>query len=92
MFAIVDFRGEQYRIDSDMKQLRVAYMDGAEPGQAVTFDKVLLAGNKVGGSAKITGTVATHGRDGKIIVFKMKRKTQGHRQDFTMIDIKEFSI
>ena len=34
MFAIVNFRGEQYRIDSDMKQLRVAYIADAEPGTA----------------------------------------------------------
>lgn len=97
MFAIVDFRGEQYRIDSDTKQLRVAYIADAEPGSAVSFDKVLLADTKVGGKASITGTVASHGRDGKIIVFKKKRRkgyrlTQGHRQDFTMININSFSI
>ncbi len=97
MFAIVDFRGEQYRIDGDMKQLRVAYIADAEPGSAVTFDKVLLANDTVGGKATITATVASHDRDGKIIVFKKKRRkgyrnTRGHRQDFTMLDIKSFSI
>ncbi|MBS1903665.1 MAG: 50S ribosomal protein L21 [Bacteroidetes bacterium] len=97
MFAIVDFRGEQYRIDGDMKQLRVAYIADAEPGSAVTFDKVLIANDKVGGKAKISATVASHGRDGKIIVFKKKRRkgyrnTHGHRQDYTMLNINEFSI
>ncbi|HYM19367.1 MAG TPA: 50S ribosomal protein L21 [Candidatus Kapabacteria bacterium] len=102
MLAIVEFRGEQYRIDDSMKQLRVAYIDGAEPGQAVNFDKILLsqaAGSAaaIGGKAKIGATVASHGRDPKIIIFKKRRrkgyrKIQGHRQDFTMLNINEFSI
>ena len=102
MLAIVELNGEQYRIDDSMKQLRVAYIDGTEPGQAVSFDKILLAqaaGGAVtlGGKAKIGATVASHGRDAKIIVFKKRRrkgyrKTAGHRQDFTMLNINEFSI
>jgi large subunit ribosomal protein L21 len=102
MFAIVNFRGEQYRIDSDMKQLRVAYIADAEPGSAVTFDNIMMtqaAGGAVslGGKATISATVASHGRDPKIIVFHKKRrkgyrKMGGHRQDFTTLNITGFSI
>ncbi len=102
MFAIVEFRGEQYRIDEGMKQLRVAYIDGAEVGQSVNFDKIVLteaAGGavKVGGKASITASVAGHARDAKIIVFKKRRRKgyrnlRGHRQNYTTLDIKEFSI
>lgn len=102
MFAIIELNGEQYRIDDSTKQLRVAYIDGAEAGSSVAFGNVLLteaAGGAValGGKVKINATVASHGRDAKIIVFKKNRrkgyrKLNGHRQNFTTLDIKEFSI
>ena len=101
MFAIVELNGEQYRIDQGMKTLRVQYL-GGDVGAKVSFDKVLFTaadnGNaKVGGNAKIGATVASHGRDEKIIVFKKKRRkryrvTKGHRQDFTVLNISDFSI
>jgi large subunit ribosomal protein L21 len=101
MFAIVELNGEQYRIDSGMKTLRVQYL-GGNAGDKVSFDKVLFTqadgGNaQVGGTAKIGATVASHGRDEKITVFKKKRRkryrvTKGHRQDYTMLTISEFSI
>jgi large subunit ribosomal protein L21 len=102
MFAIVEFRGEQYRIDEGAKQLRVAYIDGAKDGESVKFDKVLLAQGSdgkvaIGGKASIEATVAGHDRDSKIIVFKKKRRkryrvTKGHMQNFTTLNINSFSI
>ncbi len=102
MFAIVEFRGEQYRIDDGAKQLRVAYFEGAEEGKAVTFDRIHLAQGSdgkiaVGGSATINATFAEHDRDSKIIVFKKKRRkryrvTNGHIQNFTVLNINSFSI
>ncbi|MFI5263794.1 MAG: 50S ribosomal protein L21 [Candidatus Kapaibacterium sp.] len=102
MFAIVEFRGEQYRIDEGAKQLRVAYFDGAKDGENVKFDKVLLAQGSdgktaLGGKAKIEATFASHDRDSKIIVFKKKRRkryrtTNGHIQNFTTLNINSFSI
>jgi large subunit ribosomal protein L21 len=74
----------------------------AEPGESVTFDEVLLAGDgdkvSVGapliGGASVTAEVLRHGRDKKVIVFKRKRrknyrKKQGHRQGFTEIRVNE---
>jgi large subunit ribosomal protein L21 len=102
MFAIVEFRGEQYRIDEGAKQLRVAYFDGAKDGEKVKFGKTLLAQGSdgkvvVGGAAKIEATFSTHDRDEKIVVFKKKRRkryrvTNGHTQNFTVLDINSFSI
>lgn len=101
MFAIVELNGEQYRIDQGMTTLRVQYL-GGEPGAKVSFDKVLFTvadngDSKLGGTAKIGATVASHGRDEKIIVFKKKRRkryrvTNGHRQNFTVLSISDFSI
>ncbi|MEI8135275.1 MAG: 50S ribosomal protein L21 [bacterium] len=102
MFAIVEFRGEQYRIEEGAKQLRVAYIDGAEAGAKMTFDKVLLAQGAdgkiaLGGAIKIDATFSEHDRDEKIIVFKKKRRkryrvTNGHKQNFSVLNINSFTI
>ncbi len=102
MFAIVEFRGEQYRIDDGAKQLRVAYFEGAEEGKKVSFGKVHLALGSdgkiaLGGTVKLDATFAEHDRDSKIIVFKKKRRkryrvTNGHIQKFTVLNINSFSI
>lgn len=101
MFAIVELNGEQYRVDSGMKTLRVQYLGGNE-GDAVSFDKVLFTQADNGdatmsGNANIAATIAAHGRDEKIIVFKKKRRkryrvTKGHRQNFTVLNINEFNV
>jgi large subunit ribosomal protein L21 len=101
MFAIVELNGEQYRIDPGMKTLRVQYL-GNDIGATVSFDKVLFTqadngDGKLGGKATISATVASHGRDEKIIVFKKKRRkryrvTKGHRQNFTVLSISDFSV
>lgn len=96
MYAIFVTGGKQYRVqegDSIYVEKLVA-----EVGEEVTFDQVLLAGEKVGTpvveGAKVVATVEKQGRSPKIIVFKMKpkknyRKKQGHRQAYTKVLIKE---
>ncbi len=44
--------------------------------------------------AKVVGRICAHGRDKKVIVFKKKRRKnyqrkQGHRQEYTLIEIEE---
>ena len=99
MFAIVDIAGFQEKVQEGMK-LRVPSLD-AEEGKIVTFDKVLLLANsdedvKIGtptvSGASVDVKVINHDRDDKIRVFKMKRrkryrKTQGHRQGFTFVEV-----
>ncbi len=95
MYAIFVVGGKQYRAqEGDV--LFVEKLEGEE-GTEVVFDKVLLAGDKIGQpyleNAKVTGTIEKHGRGKKIVVFKYKskkneRKKQGHRQAFTKVTIK----
>lgn len=66
----------------------------------VTFDKVVLVsnngkvqvGNPYVANVKVEGKVVSHGKAKKILVFKYKakkneRKTRGHRQDYTKVEI-----
>ncbi len=98
MYAIFRAQGKQFRAEPDLT-LRLPTLD-AEPGDKVTFEDVLLAerdGDVRVGSPSLTGaTVAAeivrHGKDDKIVVYKMKRRKgyrrkQGHRQGFTEIRI-----
>jgi len=65
------------------------FKDGAgesSPGE-------LLVGNTLG-EARVNATIAAHDRADKILVFKFKRKkqykrTQGHRQDYTEVRIRD---
>ena len=48
-------------------------------------------------SARVTATIAAHGRGAKIIVYKFKRRKhyrrkQGHRQDFTQVKIDQIVV
>ena len=80
------------------KAMRLA----VEAGQPVTFDRVLLVNNEgklaVGSptvaGATVVADVVKHTRGVKTIAFKMKRrkgyrKTIGHRQELTVVKIKE---
>ena len=72
-----------------------------EKGQEYAFDKVLLVadGDKVSvgqptvAGAKVIADVLDHIRGKKVIAFKMRRRegyhrTIGHRQDLTVVKIK----
>ena len=98
MYAVIKSGGKQYRVESG-KQVRVESL-AAEVGAAVAFEEVLLIGSgdgvKVGAplvaGAKVKATVLAHGRGDKVKIFKMRRrkhyrKSQGHRQAFTQIEI-----
>ena len=98
MYAIFEAKGKQYRAEQDAT-LRLPTLD-AEPGDRVTFDHVLLAhrddqvivGQPSLDGAAVAVEVIRHGRDDKIIVYKMKRRKgyrrkQGHRQGFTEVRV-----
>ena len=104
MYAVFQTGGKQFRVEAGVR-LRIPSLD-VEPGDSVTFDKVLLTGdgeeNIVVGTPTVDGAsvkaeVIRHGRADKIIVFKRKRrkgyrKKQGHRQKFTEIRIEEVAL
>lgn len=98
MYAVIETGGKQYRV-SQGDVLEVELLDAIE-GAEVALDKVLMVANgddvKVGtpmlSGAKVTAKVRAHGRGEKIRIFKLRRrknfrKTQGHRQHYTQIEI-----
>ncbi len=100
MYAIVEIAGQQFKVEKDNK-IFVHRLDGEE-GAVVEFDKVLLIDNdgkvKVGKptvkAAKISAKILVHQKGDKVLVFKKKRrkgykKLNGHRQQFTQIQIEE---
>ena len=101
MYALVEFKGKQYKAEKGAL-LKVDKID-AEPGTAINIDTVLLVCGdsvKIGSpyvqGAKVSATVESHGKEGKIIVFKYKpkkdyRRKQGHRQQYSIIKIGDIS-
>jgi len=97
-YAIVATAGKQLRVEPgrfyDIDRLAV------EAEGQVTLDQVLfinhdgeaLVGQPLVAGATVTGTVVSHLRGRKVIVYKMKpkkktRKKQGHRQELTRLMI-----
>jgi len=97
MYAIVNIAGQQFKVAKD-QQIFVHRLQGDE-GASIEFDNVLLAENegkfKLGSdlkSAKVSAKIVSHLKGDKVIIFKKKRrkgykKKNGHRQQFTKIEI-----
>jgi large subunit ribosomal protein L21 len=102
MYAIVTIAGKQWHAEPKAV-LDVPLLDAA-PGDKVTFDQVHLvadAGKVTLGrpfvtAAKVVATVIESARGPKLVVGKFKRRkayrrTKGHRQDYTRIQIDSIS-
>ncbi len=95
MKAIIETGGKQYLVE-EKSVIYVEKLD-VEENKTVTFGKVLLLDGNVGNpyveGAKVTGKVLKHGKQRKIRIFKYvnkkksTRKTQGHRQPYTKVEI-----
>ncbi len=98
MYAVIKTGGKQYRVSAGEK-LKVEQIP-ADIGQEITLDQVLMVGSgsdvKVGAplvaGAMVTAKIVAHGRGEKVRIFKLRRrkhyqKHQGHRQNFTEIEI-----
>jgi large subunit ribosomal protein L21 len=98
MYAVVKTGGKQYRVSAGEK-LRIEQI-GAEVGQEIVLDQVLMVADgealKLGAplvsGATVKARVLSHGRGDKVHIFKMRRrkhyrKSQGHRQNYTEIEI-----
>ena len=103
MYAIIESCGRQYKVTEG----DVVFFEklDAEEGKKVTFDKVVLVSDdkkiEVGApyvkNVSVEGTVVSHGKGKKIIVYKYKpkknyRRTQGHRQPYTKVEIKSIKL
>ena len=100
MYAIVQIGGRQVRVEKG-SHVRVPKLN-KPVGEIISFNDVLLLSDdgevKIGAPTVDNCTVETkivsHGKDPKIIVFKIKRrkgyrKKQGHRQEFTELFVKD---
>lgn len=98
MYAIIESCGKQYKVNEG-DQVYFEKLD-AEEGKKVTFDKVVLVsdGKKVDigtpyvKGAIVEGKVISNGKAKKILVYRYKakkneRRTQGHRQPYTKVEI-----
>jgi large subunit ribosomal protein L21 len=98
MYAVIETGGKQYRV-APGDVIEVEKLD-ADEGAEVALDRVLLVSDgdqlKVGtpmlSGATVTAKVKAHGRADKIRIFKLRRRknyrrTQGHRQHYTQIEI-----
>lgn len=97
MYAIIETGGKQYKVQAG----DVIYIEkiANEVGSNVEFNQVLAVsgetmtvGNPIVKGAKVCGTVLSQGKAKKIIVFKYKakkneRKKNGHRQEYTKVQI-----
>ena len=97
MKAVIETGGKQYYVaEGDI--IYVEKLDAKE-NDKVVFDKVLMvngtAGNPYVDGAKVEGVVLKQGKGKKLRIFtytpnkKSTRKTQGHRQPYTRIEIKK---
>jgi large subunit ribosomal protein L21 len=93
--AIIQDRGRQYCVDKG-QSLLVDHLASAEPGSKHVFEKVLLAGDRIGtpyvDGAKVEARIEAHERGPKLIIQKFKRRKDyrrknGHRQTFTRLTI-----
>ena len=98
MYAVVKTGGKQYRVSAGEK-LKVEQIP-ADVGSEIVLDQVLVVADgeavKLGtpliDGASVKAKVVAQGRGDKVRIFKMRRrkhyrKTQGHRQNYTELEI-----
>ena len=100
--AIIETGGKQYRV-AEGDVIFVEKLD-VEAGEAVKFDRVLaiiddegsVFGKPMVDGATVSANVVKNGKSKKIRVYKMKpkkgyRRTQGHRQPYTKVQIESIN-
>ncbi|MEY3027029.1 MAG: ribosomal protein [Planctomycetota bacterium] len=102
MYAIIEDSGTQIKVQQG-DILDIDLRDDAADGSTLTFDKVLAVGNVAGGAAAkigmpylsgatVTAKVVGEADGPKVLVGKYKRrkgyrKTIGHKQHYTRIEV-----
>ena len=98
MYAVVKTGGKQYRVTPGQK-FKVEQIP-ADIGSEIVLDQVLMladgdsvtVGAPLVSGASVTAIVLSQGRGKKVTIFKMRRrkhyqKHQGHRQNYTELEI-----
>ena len=101
MYSVIETGSKQYRVaEGDVIEVETLPVD---EGGEVEIERVLMiagddgvqVGTPVIEGAKVTATVQAHGRGKKIIVYKHKKnyhKKQGHRQNYTRLQIDKITV
>jgi large subunit ribosomal protein L21 len=100
MYAVITTGGKQYKV-APGDVVRVESLD-AKKGDTIELKDVYMiadgdnvsVGKPTLPSAKVTAEVVEQGRGEKLIIFKHRkrkgfRKTNGHRQNYTAIKVKD---
>ena len=100
MYAVIQTGGKQYRV-AQGDSIEVETLAG-DVGSEIELEDVLAVSKDSGdlltgaevADARVKATITAHGRGDKVIVFKFKRKKQykrttGHRQNFTRLEVNE---
>jgi large subunit ribosomal protein L21 len=103
MYAVIKTGGKQHKV-AEGEILKVEKLKATE-GEPVDITDVLLIekdGEVTLGSpfiegAKVTAKILRHGKEDKVTIIKMKRrkdyrKKQGHRQNYSEIQIEQISV
>jgi len=103
MYAIIETGGKQYKV-APGEIIKVEKLS-QETGADVTIDRVLMVMKEDGsicgapyiGGAKVIASVEGSGKGRKLIVHKQRprkvyRKTNGHRQMYTALKIKDIIL
>ena len=98
MYAVIKTGGKQYRVAPGEK-VKIEQLS-ATVGSEIVIDQVLMLadgdtvslGTPTLSGASVTAKIVGHGRGDKVHIFKMRRrkhyrKSQGHRQNYTEIEI-----
>lgn len=103
MYAVCQVPGRQVKVGPGAT-IRVDYMESHQEGDKIVFDQVLLVSDgqqtTIGSpllSARVLGTVISHMRDKKIVVYKKKKRTdyhkqRGHKQRYTNVRIDSIEL
>lgn len=102
MYAVIKTGGKQYKVCAGEK-IKVEQLS-ADVGSDIVIDQVLAVfdgeqtrlGAPLVAGAAVTAKVVSHGRGEKVRIFKMRRrkhyqKRQGHRQNYTELQIEKIA-
>ncbi|MBV8503394.1 MAG: 50S ribosomal protein L21 [Paucibacter sp.] len=103
MYAVIKTGGKQYKVAAGEK-IKVEQI-AAEVGQEIVINEVLAVGSgaelKIGAplvaGASVKATVVAQGKHDKVRIFKLRRrkhykKSQGHRQTYTELEISAVNV
>lgn len=103
MYSIIEQGGFQFKVTPGIT-IRVPLIDAVE-GAEITIDKVLLSadgenvivGTPIVNGASVTAKVIDHIQGDKVMIIKRKRRKDyrrknGHRQQFTRLEIVSINV